>query len=63
MAPAHRWGHFLYEIRDNSGTLIAKVASAPEFIETVLGVPLGKQTSLTKQPAGETREPLANAGA
>jgi hypothetical protein len=62
LSPAHRWGHYLYELRDDAGLLVAKIACAPELLQ-VFGVQLGEQTSLTKQPVAEMREPLANTGA
>jgi hypothetical protein len=62
LGPAHRYGHRLFEISE-AGAVVAKIAAEPKFVEQVLGAQLGKQTSLTKQPAGETREPFeANAG-
>jgi hypothetical protein len=62
LGPAHRHGHRLYEISE-AGAVVAKIAAEPQFVEKVLGAQLGKQTSLTKQPAAEMREPCeANAG-
>jgi hypothetical protein len=52
ISPAHREGHFLYELRDTRGEVVAKIAATPELVQDICAALNGRDLYLQWESSG-----------